>query len=156
MIKVRSPLLGAKVANLSPAVAEELRLDYSTEGVVVTDVESGSVAQSFGFQKGDIVSTSTTRRLRSCRTCCGPSASRCGCGGSPSCAAARRSPPSSADESGTQPDRRRQRLPRRPSFVSCRGISLAAFRQQPHGEGQSLKKQPKRAEAAWKTLICLH
>jgi S1-C subfamily serine protease len=55
VIKVRSPLLGAKVANLSPAVAEELRLDYSTEGVVVTDVENGSVAQSFGFQKGDIV-----------------------------------------------------------------------------------------------------
>jgi S1-C subfamily serine protease len=55
VIKVRSPLLGAKVVNLSPAVAEELRLDYSTEGVVVIDVESGSLAQSFGFQRGDIV-----------------------------------------------------------------------------------------------------
>jgi Do/DeqQ family serine protease len=55
VIKTRSPLLGAKVANLSPAVAEELRLDYSAEGVAVTEVESGSVAQSFGFQKGDIV-----------------------------------------------------------------------------------------------------
>jgi Do/DeqQ family serine protease len=55
VIKARSPLLGAKVANLSPAVAEELRLDYSAEGVAVTDVEGGSVAQSFGFQKGDIV-----------------------------------------------------------------------------------------------------
>jgi S1-C subfamily serine protease len=42
-------------ANLSPAVAEELRLDYTTEGVVLTEVENGSVAQSFGFQKGDIV-----------------------------------------------------------------------------------------------------
>jgi S1-C subfamily serine protease len=55
VIKARSPLLGAKVANLSPAVAEELRLDYSAEGVAVTEVEGGSVAQSFGFQKGDIV-----------------------------------------------------------------------------------------------------
>jgi S1-C subfamily serine protease len=55
VIKVRSPLLGARVANLSPAVAEELRLDDSTEGVVVTEVENGSLAQSFGFQKGDIV-----------------------------------------------------------------------------------------------------
>ena len=55
MIKARSPLLGAKVANLSPAVADELRLDDSAEGVAVTEVESGSVAQSFGFQKGDIV-----------------------------------------------------------------------------------------------------
>jgi Do/DeqQ family serine protease len=55
VIKSRSPLLGAKVANLSPAVAEELRLDDNAEGVAVTEVESGSVAQSFGFQKGDIV-----------------------------------------------------------------------------------------------------
>jgi Do/DeqQ family serine protease len=55
VIKARSPLLGAKVSNLSPAVAEELRLDYSAEGVAVTEVEGGSVAQSFGFQKGDIV-----------------------------------------------------------------------------------------------------
>jgi Do/DeqQ family serine protease len=55
VMKTRSPLLGAKVANLSPAVAEELRLDDSVEGVAVTEVENGSVAQSFGFQKGDIV-----------------------------------------------------------------------------------------------------
>jgi Do/DeqQ family serine protease len=55
VIKTRSPLLGAKVANLSPAVAEELRLDYGAEGVAVTEVEGGSIAQSFGFQKGDIV-----------------------------------------------------------------------------------------------------
>jgi Do/DeqQ family serine protease len=55
VIKARSPLLGAKVANLSPAVAEELRLDSAAEGVAVTEVENGSIAQSFGFQKGDIV-----------------------------------------------------------------------------------------------------
>jgi S1-C subfamily serine protease len=55
VIKARSPLLGAKVANLSPALAEELRLDSAAEGVAVTEVENGSVAQSFGFQKGDIV-----------------------------------------------------------------------------------------------------
>jgi Do/DeqQ family serine protease len=55
VIKARSPLLGAKVANLSPALAEELRLDSAAQGVAVTDVENGSVAQSFGFQKGDIV-----------------------------------------------------------------------------------------------------
>jgi Do/DeqQ family serine protease len=55
VIKARSPLLGAKVANLSPAVAEELRLDSAAEGVAVTEVENGSVAQGFGLQKGDIV-----------------------------------------------------------------------------------------------------
>ncbi len=55
VIKARSPLLGAKVANLSPALADELRLDTDSKGVAVTQVENGSVAQNFGFQRGDIV-----------------------------------------------------------------------------------------------------
>ena len=55
VIRARSPLLGAKVANLSPALAEELRLDSTTEGVALTEVANGSVAQSLGFQKGDVV-----------------------------------------------------------------------------------------------------
>jgi Do/DeqQ family serine protease len=54
-IQGRSPFLGAKVANLSPALADELRLDTQTEGVVITGVTDGSAAQSVGFQKGDIV-----------------------------------------------------------------------------------------------------
>ena len=55
VIRARSPLLGAKVANLSPALAEELRLDSTIEGVALTEVANGSVAQSLGFQKGDVV-----------------------------------------------------------------------------------------------------
>jgi S1-C subfamily serine protease len=55
LIRARSPLLGAKVANLSPALAEELRLDSTAEGVAVVDIASGSVAQSLGFQKGDVL-----------------------------------------------------------------------------------------------------
>jgi Do/DeqQ family serine protease len=55
VIKTRSPFLGAKIANLSPSLAEELRLDVDTKGVVVTEVESGSTADAFGLQKGDIV-----------------------------------------------------------------------------------------------------
>jgi S1-C subfamily serine protease len=55
VIKTRSPLLGAKAANLSPALAEELRLDSAASGVGIIEVENGSVAQGFGFQKGDIV-----------------------------------------------------------------------------------------------------
>jgi Do/DeqQ family serine protease len=55
LIKSRSPFLGAKVANLSPALADELRLDTSTHGVVIVDVGAGSTAQSIGFQKGDVV-----------------------------------------------------------------------------------------------------
>ena len=55
LIEARSPFLGAKVANLSPALADELRLDSSTEGVVVVDIADGAVAQQFGFQRGDIL-----------------------------------------------------------------------------------------------------
>jgi S1-C subfamily serine protease len=54
-IRAHSPFLGATVANLSPALADELRLDPQTEGVVITNVADGSAAQSVGFQKGDIV-----------------------------------------------------------------------------------------------------
>ena len=57
IIQARSPFLGAKVANLSPALAEELRLDSAAEGVAVLEVADGSVAQSIGFQKGDVVLT---------------------------------------------------------------------------------------------------
>ena len=55
LIEARSPFTGAKVANLSPALADELRLDSSTEGVVVVDVADGTLAQQFGFQRGDVL-----------------------------------------------------------------------------------------------------
>ena len=58
----RSPLLGLKVANLSPALADEMRIETSLTGVVVTDVPDGTPGQSVGFQKGDIlVSVNGTR-----------------------------------------------------------------------------------------------
>jgi len=55
VIGARSPFTGVKVSNITPALADELRLDPSVEGVVVIDVTNGSPAQTFGFQKGDIV-----------------------------------------------------------------------------------------------------
>jgi S1-C subfamily serine protease len=55
VIKSRSPFQGAKVANISPAVADELHLDSSTEGVVVIDLADDATAASVGFQKGDII-----------------------------------------------------------------------------------------------------
>jgi Do/DeqQ family serine protease len=55
IIQSRSPFLGAKVANVSPALADELRLDSSAQGVVVVEVAGGSAAQSFGFQRGDLI-----------------------------------------------------------------------------------------------------
>jgi Do/DeqQ family serine protease len=51
----RSPFQGARVANISPAVADELHLDADTEGVVVTDLADDGTAASLGFQKGDII-----------------------------------------------------------------------------------------------------
>ncbi len=62
VIQARSPFLGVKVANLSPALADELRLATSTEGVVVVEIADGTPAQSVGFQRGDVlVSVNNTR-----------------------------------------------------------------------------------------------
>ena len=54
-ISAASPFRGATVANLSPALADEMHLDPNAQGVVISDVADGSEAQSIGFQKGDII-----------------------------------------------------------------------------------------------------
>jgi Do/DeqQ family serine protease len=54
-IRGRTPLTGASVGNLSPALAEELSIDAGTDGAVVVDIEANSPAQQLGFQKGDIL-----------------------------------------------------------------------------------------------------
>src|SRR4029078_3373044 len=51
-----SPFQGAKVSNLSPALADELRLhSLNPQGVVIVDVEVGTTAQRVGFQRGDVI-----------------------------------------------------------------------------------------------------
>jgi Do/DeqQ family serine protease len=55
VLTARSPFQGAKVANISPAVADELHLDADTEGVVITEIGDDSTAGQVGFQKGDII-----------------------------------------------------------------------------------------------------
>jgi Do/DeqQ family serine protease len=53
LLKQRSPLQGMVVANLSPAVAEELGVPTLISGVVALDIKGG-IAQQF-FRKGDIL-----------------------------------------------------------------------------------------------------
>ena len=65
VITSRSPFQGAKVSNISPAVADELHLDADTEGVVITDIGDGTTAANIGFQKGDIILTVNNRKIAS-------------------------------------------------------------------------------------------
>ena len=52
----RHPLAGCKVANLSPAVAQEVGMEDDTrEGVVVLEVAERSAAARFGVRRGDVV-----------------------------------------------------------------------------------------------------
>jgi Do/DeqQ family serine protease len=63
VIESRSPFQGAKVSNLSPALADELHLDASAEGVVIVDIADGSPAQSLGFRRGDLVLTVNNAKI---------------------------------------------------------------------------------------------
>src|SRR3954470_6941538 len=63
VISARSPFMGVKVANMSPALADELRLDASAEGVVILDIASGSVAQNLGFQRGDVIAAVNNEKI---------------------------------------------------------------------------------------------
>ncbi len=54
-IKGNSPFTGVQVMNLSPAVAEELRMYNEFSGVVISDIQARSTAAYVGFKPGDIV-----------------------------------------------------------------------------------------------------
>jgi S1-C subfamily serine protease len=51
------------VANISPAVADELHLDVDTEGVVITDLADGGTAANVGFQKGDVIQAVNNQKI---------------------------------------------------------------------------------------------
>jgi membrane-associated protease RseP (regulator of RpoE activity) len=51
----RSPFSGAKVAELSPRLAQRLGMRTDVKGVTVIDINRDSPAADFGFQPGDIV-----------------------------------------------------------------------------------------------------
>lgn len=63
MIRSRSPFSGAKVANLSPALADELQVRNAEEGVVIVDVDNGSYASNLGFQRGDVIQEVNGERI---------------------------------------------------------------------------------------------
>ncbi|ABE40382.1 Peptidase S1C, Do [Rhodopseudomonas palustris BisB5] len=63
VLTARSPFQGAKIANISPAIADEMRLDPSVEGVVVTELADDATAANVGFQKGDIIVAVNNKRI---------------------------------------------------------------------------------------------
>jgi Do/DeqQ family serine protease len=65
VLKGSSPFQGAKVSNISPALAEELRLDASTAGVAVVDVPDSAIAARLGFKKGDVVVSVNGQKITS-------------------------------------------------------------------------------------------
>jgi len=54
-LRGRTPLAGATVANMSPALAEEMQLDSLQQGVVITQVSGNSGAARVGLQPGDFI-----------------------------------------------------------------------------------------------------
>ncbi|NNM71861.1 Do family serine endopeptidase [Enterovirga aerilata] len=65
-LRGRSPFSGATVLNASPAVAEEMQLDLQ-DGVVIADVEDGSLASRIGLQKGDVLLSLNGEKIASTR-----------------------------------------------------------------------------------------
>lgn len=55
LIEGRNPFAGAKIANMSPAVAAELGFQDIQKGVVVTQIKPGSLATRLGLESGDIL-----------------------------------------------------------------------------------------------------
>ncbi len=51
----RHPLSGAQVANLSPALADEIGFTGTPRGVIVVAVRAGAMAQRRGFEVGDVI-----------------------------------------------------------------------------------------------------
>ena len=63
----RSPFAGAKVAALSPRLAQRLGMDTETSGVAIVDVAPGSPAEGFGFQPKDVVREVNGQKIATAR-----------------------------------------------------------------------------------------
>jgi Do/DeqQ family serine protease len=64
VIKSRSPFQGAKVANISPALADEMKLDSSAEGVIIVGISDDGLANNVGFQKGDVITAVNGKQIK--------------------------------------------------------------------------------------------
>ena len=64
VIKGYSPFAGAEVGNLSPALADELRMDPRETGVVITNIKGGR-AYEVGFRRRDIIKKINGRKIGS-------------------------------------------------------------------------------------------
>lgn len=65
LLRGRSPLAGIRAANLSPAVAEEMRIDAEGAAAVVVEVAENSPAEAAGFRPGDIIAEVNGARIAS-------------------------------------------------------------------------------------------
>lgn len=54
-ISGHNPLTGARVENLSPAVAVDLQMDLFAKGVVIRSVSANTPSGGYGFEPGDVV-----------------------------------------------------------------------------------------------------
>ena len=58
------PFDGARVSQLTQAMAQQMGLSGDANGVVVIEVQSGSIAQGLGFRAGDVVLRVNRSRIR--------------------------------------------------------------------------------------------
>jgi len=59
------PMVGVRVANITPALADEMGLDFSLKGVTVISVENSVAARRFGIQAGDMVRSVNGQEIQS-------------------------------------------------------------------------------------------
>ena len=62
VVKGRNPFAGALIANLSPALADELKMDVDEGGVIILRAGRGA-ARRVGFRRGDIIVAIEEKRV---------------------------------------------------------------------------------------------
>jgi Do/DeqQ family serine protease len=65
LLSGEQPLAGATVANLSPALAEQLQIETDWRGVIIVQVRRGSPADRLGLQEGDLLLKVNARKTGS-------------------------------------------------------------------------------------------